>query len=115
MGEFTNEIDPKEGNFIKEFVSAGPKNYGYKLDTDVTHALVKGFTLNHTTSLTLNYDSIKEIVTENKNKKLIVKQLKFLRDKIDWNIQTNEVEKIYGIVYDKRVLIENFDTLPYGY
>ncbi len=25
LGEFTNEIDPSEGNLIVEFVSAGPK------------------------------------------------------------------------------------------
>lgn len=28
LGDFTNELD--EGDFIKEFVSAGPKNYGYE-------------------------------------------------------------------------------------
>ena len=33
LGMFTNEIDPSEGSEIVEFVSAGPKNYSYKLDT----------------------------------------------------------------------------------
>lgn len=27
LGEFTNELDPSEGNYISEFFSAGPKNY----------------------------------------------------------------------------------------
>ena len=115
LGEFTNEIDPKEGNYIKEFVSAGPKNYGYKLDTDKSHALVKGFAINHLSSLKLNYDAIKKIVTEDINKKLTIDQLKFTRNKKNWNIQTEIIKKIYRVVYDKRVITENFKTLPYGY
>ena len=33
LGELTDEISEKDGNFITEFVSAGPKNYAYTLDT----------------------------------------------------------------------------------
>ena len=50
LGEFTNEIDPKEGTVIVEFASAGAKNYCIKLDTGITHIKVKGFTLNFSTS-----------------------------------------------------------------
>ena len=32
LGRFTNEIKQKDGKYIQEFISAGPKNYGYKLD-----------------------------------------------------------------------------------
>ena len=45
LGMFTNEIDPAEGTEIVEFVSAGPKNYSYKLDTGKTHTKIKGFDL----------------------------------------------------------------------
>ena len=31
LGMFTNEVDPQEGTEIIAFVSAGPKNYSYKL------------------------------------------------------------------------------------
>ena len=43
LGEFTNEIDPSEGDHIIEFVSAGPKNYSYRLDSGIVHSKVKGF------------------------------------------------------------------------
>ncbi|XP_033114874.1 uncharacterized protein LOC117115269 [Anneissia japonica] len=33
LGELTNEIDKKDGNYIKCFVSGGPKNYAYMLDS----------------------------------------------------------------------------------
>jgi hypothetical protein len=115
LGELTSEIDTKEGNYIDEFVSAGPKNYAYKLDTGITHCTVKGFTLNHIASLTINYDSIKQIVCEDQNKKLQVKQLKFTRDNKIWEINTELIDKYYGFVYDKRILNEDLTTLPFGY
>jgi hypothetical protein len=46
LGDLTDEIDPKDGNYIVEFVSAGPKNYAYKTDKGVTKCTIKGFTLN---------------------------------------------------------------------
>jgi len=48
LGDLTNKIDESDGNFIVEFVSAGPKNYAYKTETDkgVTKCTIKGFTLN---------------------------------------------------------------------
>ena len=50
LGEFTNEIDPSEGDHIIEFVSAGPKNYSYRLDSGIVHSKVKGFSLNFAAS-----------------------------------------------------------------
>jgi hypothetical protein len=115
LGEFTNEIDAKEGNYIDEFVSAGPKNYAYKLDTGITHCTVKGFTLNHIASLSINYDSIKNIVCEDRTKKLNVRQVKFTRNNKLWEIYTENIDKLYGFVYDKRILYDNLTTKPYGF
>ena len=115
LGEFTNELDPREGSYITEFVSAGPKNYAYKLDTGLTHCTVKGFSLNHIASLTVNYDSIKDIVCCEQDKKLAVDQLKFKRDPKNWTVSTEVVNKIYGFVYDKRILNDDLTTLPYGF
>lgn len=115
LGEFTDEIKKKGASHIVEFVSAGPKNYAYKLDNGKTSCTVKGFTLNHISSLSINYDTIKNTVLNNRDKKIEVKQLKFTKDKIDWNIKTDVISKLYGFVYDKRVLLDSFYTLPYGY
>jgi hypothetical protein len=46
LGEFTNELKPKDGNYIREFVSAGPKNYAYQLESGKTFCKIKGFTVN---------------------------------------------------------------------
>jgi len=115
LGELTNEIDSSDGNFIEEFVSAGPKNYAYRTDKGVTKCTVKGFALNNLTKLKLNFDSIKQLVQEDRTQKIQVDQLKFRRDKYDWNIKTEVINQQYGFVYDKRVLFDDLSTLPYGY
>ena len=115
LGELTNEISLKDGNYISEFISAGPKNYAYKLDTGITKCTIKGFTLNYITNLNLNFDSIKEIVLQDHKKKLAIKQLKFTRNKSTWEINTSRKKKLYSFVYDKRVIIDNYETLPFGY
>jgi len=69
LGMLTNEIEPSEGSEIIEFVSAGPKNYSYKLDTGITHTKVKGFDLNYLTSKSIDFEKIKQIV-QNPNEKL---------------------------------------------
>ena len=68
LGELTDEISESDGNYIEEFVCAGPKNYALKYDSGKTDCTIKGFTLSHIASLKLNYESIKEIVLENNNK-----------------------------------------------
>ena len=115
LGQLTNEIKPKDGKNIIEFVSAGPKNYAYKLDSGKTNALVKGFALNHTTAQSINFDSIREIVTTDQSKQIITQQIKFSRDKVDWTNSTSIINKTYRLVYDKRILFDDHQTLPFGW
>ena len=59
LGDLTDELD---GHHIVEFVSAGPKNYGYKLENGKCFCKIKGFTLNHSISQKLNFEKMKEEV-----------------------------------------------------
>ena len=115
LGEFTNEIDPKDGNYIIEFVSAGPKNYAFLLDTGKTKSTIKGITQNNVTSLIIKYESIKNIVCNDRSAKISVKHLRFIRDNKKWNVSTQDIYKTYGFVYDKRVLKTDLSTKPYGF
>ena len=56
LGEFTNELD--DDDYIVEFVSAGPKNYGYKTKKGKVECKVRGFRLNSEGKTQLNYDVI---------------------------------------------------------
>ena len=69
LGELTDELGCKEvgcklkecsGHYIKEFVSCGPKNYSFRLNTGQIVCKVRGFSLNHRSSLVLNFNSMKE-------------------------------------------------------
>lgn len=115
IGQFTNEIDPEDGNYIEEFVTAGPKSYAFKTDTGVTDCTVKGITFNYLTSLQINFDSIQNIVCCEKDKILTVEQEKFIRDRHSFEIHTEKQNKIYRYVFDKRVVLKDLKTLPFGY
>lgn len=114
LGDFTDEINPKDGNHIVEFVSAGPKNYGYVLDTGKTTLHVKGFSMSYSAGLAVNFETMKEMVTTDRTRKTKVDQIVFTRDK-NASVRTNKVEKLYGFTYTKRKLQEDLTTLPFGY
>ncbi|XP_071944489.1 uncharacterized protein [Antedon mediterranea] len=62
LGQLTSEIDPKDGKFISCFVSGGPKNYAYKLNSGKTVCKVKGLTLNYTNSKLINFETVSNMV-----------------------------------------------------
>jgi hypothetical protein len=117
LGQFTNEIDPSEGEEIVEFVSAGPKNYSYKLNTGITHSKVKGFSLNFSASKKVDFTKMCTFVknyTENENSETI-QQSTIIRNKKDWTLSSKILNKIYRVVYDKRIILEDLTTVPYGF
>lgn len=114
LGDLTNELEG-EDEYIIEGVFNGPKNYSYKTNTGRTKCVVKGFSISNVTSLKINFESLKKICLENRDDKISVEQTKFTRNKDTWDIQTSVVDKMYKFVYDKRVLTDDYKTIPYGY
>jgi hypothetical protein len=115
LGMFINEKDPKEGQEIVEFASAGPKNYIFKLDTGITHTKIKGFSLIIAASSTIHFQKIKEIVTSKEKIEIPIEQNTITRDKSNWTVQTKTFNKIYRQVYDKRIILDNLSAVPYGF
>jgi hypothetical protein len=60
LGQMGNELD--EDDYIEDFVSGGPKNYGYRTKKGKTCVKVKGFTLNSTNAPVLSFQNIKNLV-----------------------------------------------------
>ena len=112
LGELTNELP--EGTHIEQFISTGPKSYGYRLSNDKTVLKIKGITLNHVNRQVINFESLKNVLFEKRELKTPFKT-QFVRDKFNGRIFNMNQRKTFRLVFTKRVLLENFRTLPFGY
>jgi len=116
LGELTNEL--ADGDFIVEGVFPGPKNYAFVTNEKETVCKVKGFSLNYKASMKVNFESMKEMILseiENDNFEITVDQSVIKRNRKNWEICSAVVSKVYTHVYDKRILKEDFTTIPYGF
>lgn len=114
LGEFTDELD---GKYIKVFVSGGAKNYAFERNDGVKICKIRGFTLNYRNSQVLNFNSMKELVQDlDLNTTLSVfNPMKIVTDAKRRKVLNTSEEKKYRLVYDKRIIQPDFNTLPYGY
>ena len=62
LGEFTSELDGVD--YIVEFVSGGPKNYGYTTNKGKVECKVRDFRLNSEGKSQLNYNVMRQNVLE---------------------------------------------------
>ena len=121
LGEFTSELDPDD--YIEEFMSGGPKNYGYKTKQGKVECKVRGFRLNSEDKTQLNYDAMRqnflhEIQHPQKEPRQtqVVKTYQIFRDAKKYQLETRPDYKCYQLVYDNRVIDPlTFQTYPYGY
>ena len=117
LGDLTDELD---GDYITSFVSGGPKNYAYRTKNGKTDTKIRGITLDYTATGKLNHDVVRALVHLHVNCKTEGKvtvdiPFKITQDKKEKNIVTKKMKKDYRLVYDKRVITENYGTLPYGF
>ena len=128
LGQLTSELTCKElgcrketctEHYIEEFVSCGPKNYSFKVNSGEVVCKVRGFSLNYKSSLVLNFESMKEALMlwhcGEKPKELVTIKTELLRDRNKAIVFNRVVPKHYGVVYDKRRVLPDFTTLPFGF
>ena len=118
LGDLTDELNA--GDYITSFVSGGPKNYAYRTKRGKTETKIRGITLDYTASGKLNHDVILDLVhlhgdCDTEEKVTVDIPFKITRDKKEKTIVTKRMRKDYRVVYNKRVITENYETLPYGY
>ena len=117
LGDLTDELN---GDYITTFISGGPKNYGYVTNTGEAMLKIRGITLTYDASKIINIDVMRDFVEHFvdhhiQNKATINIPYKITRDRKERNIVTKRTKKDYRIVYNKRVVKENYETVPYGY
>ena len=128
LGDLTDELWCKElgcdgcddGHWIVEFVSCGPKNYSFRLNTGEIVCKVRGFSLNYTNSQIINFDSMKKALFNWQNgikdETLQTVKVEIQRQKYqNPHVYTRSVKKNYRVIYDKRRVLEDYTTHPYGY
>ena len=121
LGDFTSEL--KGDDYIVEFVSGGPKNYGYTTKKGKVECKVRGFRLNSEGKSQLNYTIMRQNVWDEIQKPLLKpcetqvhKTYQIVRDPKNYQLYTFHESKFYQLVYDKRVVDPlTFRTYPYGY
>ena len=118
LGELTDELN---GDYITTFLSGGPKNYGYITNTGEAVLKIRGISLTYDATKILNIGTMRDLVDsyvtdgDRHEKVTITIPYKITRDKKEKNIVTKRTKKDYRVVYNKRVVKENYETVPYGY
>ncbi|XP_055352832.1 uncharacterized protein LOC129598801 [Paramacrobiotus metropolitanus] len=129
LGDWDNQLEAGENHIVK-FVSCGPKVYSYETDTGRIELKVKGMMQNGFTEDILDWDSVTKELTRT-GKALDFNQLKRLLDGVDGHVQvvypeyikrngktqeinTVQLAKKLKLVYDKRIMLDDFTTLPFG-
>ena len=118
LGDLTDELN---GGYITTFLSGGPKNYGYVTNTGEGIQKIRGISLTYDACKTLNIGTMRDLVDSYvidgaRNEKVTLNiPKKITRDKKEKHIVTKRTKKDYRVVYNKRVVNENYETVPYGY
>ena len=118
LGELTDELN---GGYITTFLSGGPKNYGYVTNTGEAMLKIRGISLTYDATKILNIGTMRDLVDSyvidgDRHEKLTITiPYKITRDKKEKNIATKRTKKDYRVVYNKRIVKENYETVPYGY
>jgi hypothetical protein len=128
LGGLTDELYDKNCSekWIETFCATGPKAYSYRTNEytftnkdgvcekkrdEIVH--VKGFSLRGDTRKKITFDSINQCVHDTK-KEISINYTEFTRSN-NQTINVQKVEKVFRYTFDKRIIREDFKTVPYGY
>jgi len=123
LGDLTDEIlkEYGEGSICHEFVSLGPKNYGYTVKTasneNTSVIKCKGVSLSDIATNNINIKKMIDLAVsysiEGKKDEIHILQRQFTINRHS-QVFTRYFEKVYRAVSEKRVIKGNL-TLPFGY
>lgn len=126
VGDLTDEINSNA--MITEFCSVGPKSYSLRLDVTEDNVIekkeiskLKGFICTTASKENLSFENYKKMIFGCCNddgaidKHTIISKTNNINRRKYFNVVTVEQQKRFGFTYDKRIVTNNFGTIPYGY
>lgn len=121
MGCLSDQLadDYGVGSFCTEFVSAGAKNYSYKvavagdLENIKTVVKVRGLTINSSCSNIVTFERLTSMVRGEFEKTIVPIPAQIVRMPM-WKIITRASSKAWRVCLTKRRRVEN-KTVPYGF
>ena len=112
LGDMTDEL---EGDHIVGWVATGPKSYAYITFKGKKVCKSKGFTLNHDNSQKINFNTMMDLVEGRISSIQTERKNAITRNALTKEIVNKHKTKTFSCGYNKRVVLENYDTIPYGY
>jgi len=124
LGDLTDEISKNygEGSKCFQFVSLGPKNYGYSVNTEnnetISENKCKGIALTSDASNCITIEKMIDLAINYADyqisDEILIPQRQFLLNK-HCQIFTRYFDKVYKAFSEKRIIKNKNLTLPYGY
>ena len=121
LGNYISDLtDELGGEHITVFASGRPKNYGYKTSGGKTEVKVRGIMLDCTARQKVNFKVICAMVFLRAEcgatgQVSVDIPFRIMRNTRTKEIITKRMKKDYRVVYNKRVIVDDYKTLPYGY
>ncbi|KAK9720169.1 hypothetical protein QE152_g22256 [Popillia japonica] len=122
LGEMTDELECYGGgSYITTFASGGPKLYAYRVYSptqDKYHDTikVKGITINHNTSKIVNFQTLCDMVLkEGEADEPTYVTTKQISRTAMHEVVTKTGRKIFRCNFRKRKLLQDYNSVPYGY
>ena len=101
---------------MASWCGTGPKSYAYETNNGKRTCKVKGFTLNHKNAKRINLETIKEVISGEREKIVIENNL--IKRNARKEVVNETQEKEFKPCYDKRKIFYSFgktDTVPWGF
>lgn len=123
LGEMTDQLaeDYGENSFCTEFVSAGSKNYAFKvavggdLNNIKTVIKVRGISINSSCTDIVTFDNLKDMVLSKDHKQNTIHIPAQIARLPGWRIVTRPSSKKWQVCLNKRRRIDIERTVPFGY
>lgn len=99
---------------ISKLLTLGPKTYYYVTNKGKECTKVKGFSLHHNNAAKINGQGL-ELLLDKEIPCIKVSNSKITRDRNSKQLINKDETKTLSLMFDKRVITQDFNTIPYGY